>query len=283
MSEPRRLVAEGTEFERGVLRSARLDAPNDEGLKRTLLAIGAAAATLSTTSATAGAGVVAGGVAAGGGPSALAGAGASMLAKWVCIAVVVACAGTAVTDASLAPRHSTPPHLAAASAPAATLLLPAPSPLARVPGVLDLPATDHERPPGLEQTSAEAPSRVKGAANGHKGFANQERSAPAESAPALPLKPRAPSSLQEQVAVLDRVRALLAERNPARALEELDGYDHAFPSSDLGEEATVLRIDALVDDGDAPGAMALARRLLLKNPASPHAAHLRQVLGAHNL
>lgn len=282
MNEPRRLVAEGTEFERGVLRSARLDAPTDEAFKRTLLAIGAGAATLSTTAATAGAGVAAGGAAAGGGMTVLGGAGAGMLVKWVGIAVVVACAGTAVTDASLAPRHSAALHPAAVSK-AEIFLVPAPSPLDPAPVVPDAPAPDRERPPAFEHTPVGPPTQVAGAPNGHAASVNQERSPRGESAFALSVKPRAPSSLQAQVAALDRVRALLAERNTARALEELDAYDHAFPSSDLGEEATVLRIDAVIDDGDAPGAVALARRLLLKSPASPHAAHLRQVLGAHNL
>jgi hypothetical protein len=48
----------------------------------------------------------------------------------------------------------------------------------------------------------------------------------------------------------------------------------------LAEEATVLRVDALVAQGNAPAAAALALRFLAASPASPHGPHLRAVIEA---
>jgi hypothetical protein len=39
MTEPRRLIEDGTEFERSALASARLDVASDDGLKRVLVAM----------------------------------------------------------------------------------------------------------------------------------------------------------------------------------------------------------------------------------------------------
>jgi hypothetical protein len=51
----------------------------------------------------------------------------------------------------------------------------------------------------------------------------------------------------------------------------------------LSEEATVIRVDALEQQGDRAAAAALGRRYLAAHPASPHAPHLRAVIDlAHN-
>ncbi len=83
---------------------------------------------------------------------------------------------------------------------------------------------------------------------------------------------------------MDRARAELARRDASQALGELDAYDRAFPSGVLSDEATVIRVDAMTQQGDGATAAALARRYLAAHPASPHAPHLRAVIdGARNL
>ena len=280
MTEPRRLVEQGTEFERGVLRSARLDSPSDDGLKRTLLAIGAGAPTLSASASTAGAGGAAAGKAgaAGKGLTLLGGVGAGALVKWVGVAVAVACAGSALTNASLARRRSVPAHLPV-SAPAAMLSPSEAPPPNRAPGATGAGSQS----PSSEGSDLEPRPKATGTASDRVTHVASQRSAREELSAASSVEPRPASLLQAEVAALDRVRASLAERNAARALQELDAYERAFPNSDFAEEGTVLRIDALVDSGDVAAARVLARRFLLTNPATPHAAHLSQLLDAHNL
>jgi hypothetical protein len=61
-------------------------------------------------------------------------------------------------------------------------------------------------------------------------------------------------------------------------LRELDAFARLYPHSALSDEATVLRIDALVEIGDVAAAANLSRRVLSINPSSAHAEHLRSVL-----
>jgi hypothetical protein len=275
----RRLAEEGSDFDRDVLTSARLDEPRDEGFKRTLAAIGAGAATLSAASSTAGAGVIAGGAAgtATGGAASLAGGiGASAIAKWVGVALIVATTGAAVTTGYVAHSNapSASPRPASSSTTAnrplalpgsaeTTISLSGPSPSGAVdPGPPELPAIAESLAPPRVPAFRPASSEVAAAPRGVS---------------------RPPSRLDAEIAALDCVRSALAQHLPSRAIEALDAYDRAFPSSILSEEAAVLRVDSLFDVGDHAGATALARRFLRSHPSSPHAAHLRQLRGAENL
>jgi TolA-binding protein len=102
-------------------------------------------------------------------------------------------------------------------------------------------------------------------------------------APATP--PAAPTALEpprppalglgQQVAALDRARDALASGNAAGALRLVDEYDRQFPRGALAQEATALRIEALVQQGNRDAAGRLAERFLDANPRSPHAARIR--------
>jgi hypothetical protein len=282
MTEPRRLVEDGTEFERSILASARLDVAGDESLKRVLVAIGAGAVTLSATASTAGAGAAAGGSAgAAAGGALLGGFGAGAVVKWIGVGAV--CVGAAVTAASLARDRPAPvnPHLLVRSS-----LEPASAP----PPEIASSRAGQEPRPGAESSSLDPVPRFAPVAEARK-VGDSARSLPAapplgastaaqsRSTPeAVPL----PSILGAEVSALDRVRASLAAHDAAGALRALDAYDRTFPHSVLAEEATVLRVDAFVQSGDRTAAEALGRHFLLIHPASPHASHLRQLLDAHN-
>ncbi|HTN87691.1 MAG TPA: outer membrane protein assembly factor BamD, partial [Sorangium sp.] len=97
----------------------------------------------------------------------------------------------------------------------------------------------------------------------------------ARSAPVAPA-----DALREQVAIIDRARDALGAGDAAGCLSELDAYDMRFPRSAMGEEATVLRIEALIRLGDLARAADLGQRFLASRPTSPHAAGVRALLGA---
>jgi hypothetical protein len=305
---PPRLCEGGTEFERGVLASASLDTGGKDGLKRTLVALGIGAGTISAGAGTAAAGVATGGAAAGAGASA-AGAGASVVgwgvvAKWVGVAIVVA-AGGGATLSAVSVAHVPPPagptvpaatrpratdeRQATPRAPAQTVVperVPSrPDPIRSAPvPVVIAPATPR-LPVGAPATPA-APddSATRNAAPGPREASLAARgSIPAPTPFSSSLPPRSGSSLEAELLMLDRVRASLAMHDATAALAQLDTHARTFPALVLADEAIVLRVDALVAKGDLTGAEVLGRRFLAAHPASPHAPHLLRVLEAtHN-
>jgi TolA-binding protein len=109
------------------------------------------------------------------------------------------------------------------------------------------------------------------------------REVPATTPPAVPApaeEPKAPKraatraptdDVREEIRLLDHARAALLQHAPSRALERLDQYAQRFPRGALRQEATVLRIEALREQGDPARAAALAQEFLAQHPGSPHA------------
>lgn len=89
----------------------------------------------------------------------------------------------------------------------------------------------------------------------------------------------AADALREQVAMIDRARDALGAGDAAGCLAALDAHDERFPRSAMAEEATVLRIEALLRLGDRARAADLGERFLASRPTSPHAAGVRALLG----
>jgi TolA-binding protein len=111
---------------------------------------------------------------------------------------------------------------------------------------------------------------------------------PAAVAPAPESKPAAPSqgaqapTLSDEVAALQAARAALAERDASGAITALDHYKSRFPSGRLAQEATVLRIEALMQRGDHAAASTLADRFEASHPHSPYADRIRSIIAARN-
>jgi outer membrane protein assembly factor BamD (BamD/ComL family) len=82
------------------------------------------------------------------------------------------------------------------------------------------------------------------------------------------------------VALLDKARAALAAGDTGDALRTVDDYDARFPGGSLWQEATVLRIEALLHQGKQREAADLADRFLGSQPKSPYAAKIRGMLDA---
>jgi hypothetical protein len=99
----------------------------------------------------------------------------------------------------------------------------------------------------------------------------------ASGASTAPVSP-APTSLGDEVALLERARESLTASRPSDALASLDAYQARFPSGDLREEAVLLRVRALLAAGHAADARRLADDFARKNPASTYAPRIRALL-----
>jgi hypothetical protein len=88
-----------------------------------------------------------------------------------------------------------------------------------------------------------------------------------------------PESIADQARTLNGVRGVIAGGDGSRALSSLDDFARRFPASPLGEEALVLRIEALVASGDRDAARRSAARLFSQYPNSAYARRVRSVLG----
>jgi len=95
-------------------------------------------------------------------------------------------------------------------------------------------------------------------------------------------KTRNVPNLAGEVAALDKARAAAGVRDPARTLRLLDDYQRQYPNGDLGPEAQLLRIEALVQNGQSAVALPIARRMLKDAPTGPHAERIRSLLLAAN-
>ncbi|WP_441292544.1 hypothetical protein ACSRUE_21050 [Sorangium sp. KYC3313] len=268
MTDPKPLDEEATEFERALLRSWKQESPSSSARARALAIAGLAA------------GGVAGGTTAAPSPSAApaskAGAGKLLaLAKWglgAAIGVGLIGAGVALL------RPSAPPSAAAPSSePQATLTPPTAGdpPAATAPPIAPAPA------PSGPATRAPLPLQASAPPIPAPAAASPPR--PKSAAPRAGSAPGAPSdALGEQVAMIDRARDALAAGDAAGCLAALDAHDSKFPRSAMGEEATVLRVEALIRLGDRARAAELGQRFLASRPTSAHASGVRALLGAAN-
>jgi hypothetical protein len=85
-------------------------------------------------------------------------------------------------------------------------------------------------------------------------------------------------SIEREVALLDAVRSKLEAGAAGEAARALDVYDAEIPNGALRPEATVLRIRTLLLQGSGAAARAMADDFLAKNPTSVHAKRIRALL-----
>ncbi|WP_437963012.1 hypothetical protein WME76_48305 (plasmid) [Sorangium sp. So ce119] len=259
---------ETTDLERALLRSWKHESPSSSARARALAIAGLAAGTSAAPDAHAA-------------PAPKAAAGKLLtLAKWGLGAVIGAGllgAGVALLRPPAAPSAAAPPSEppAASAQPVAT----APPVADEPPAASAQPVTPAPAPSGpvtrapipLQASASPSPAPAAVASPPRPtGAASRARSAPVAPADAL----------GEQVAMIDRARDALGAGDAAGCLAALDAHDGRFPRSAMGEEATVLRIEALIRLGDRARAADLGQRFLASRPTSPHAAGVRALLGA---
>ena len=85
------------------------------------------------------------------------------------------------------------------------------------------------------------------------------------------------SGLQAQLSAIDDARAALARGGAAEALRLVDAYDAKFDAPLFAQEATVLRVEALVR-ADPVAARRVGDGFLARWPNSPHATKVRSLL-----
>ncbi len=283
MTTPRRLLEEGTEFERELLASAQLDVGTDAGRKRVALATAAAilSATTSTTTAAAGASV--------GGATTVA------LAKWAGVVVVtLGVAGGSIEIARTLPSARAPTMSAPEAAVTAHSLAagrahpppPVPEPSGDVNAAADPSPPVHAAGAPPVTTAALAsplattrPKETPSIPAQASGALSPSEPEPVSASFAIGSAPP-PPDLQAEVSALGKARAALGQHDGPAALEQLDAYAIAFPKGLLADEATVLRIDALELRGEPAAAAALGRRYLSAHPTSPYGARVRTVIDA---
>ena len=196
-----------------------------------------------------GAGIVAGTISA---PSdaaqqATQSAASSVAVKWG-VAGVIAIGASVVAFLSLQPKAHTPVVAPVSNTPTVSAV-PVPAPAAAVSGEL-VPVTKIEDLPTLtDSASADSPKSV--------------------GAP----------SLADEVAAIKSAKGALASGNAAQALRELDAYKQHFPHGRLAQEATVVRIEALIGSGNQTAAGTVADHFLAAHPDSPYSARVRTLVG----
>ncbi|MDB4933294.1 MAG: hypothetical protein JWP87_266 [Labilithrix sp.] len=265
MSDPKRLAA-GDGLGASLLASARGDAPRSAARARTAAALGLAV------------GVGAGAVGASIAPKAIGAgtsAGKAATALWLKLlaagAVTAAVAGgVVVVQPQLAGDHADA-TLRERTRPTATS-----SPVVTAPVVTPPPAEVVTPPPAA---TSEAPAPVA-APVALMAPATAMPAAPAPTPTATTLTAPTESPLARELRSLDDARSALGRGDATGALAHLDRHDRAFPSGPLRTEASILRIDALLARGgsaDRAAAQGLARDLLAREPAGPHAQRMRTI------
>jgi hypothetical protein len=281
MTAPRtRLIEAETDFERDLLRSWGHERPSDRARQRArgLFGVGTALGVSAASTATA-ASQVAGGAGAATGsmaPKAVT-LGALTLGKWLAAgAVVVAAAGVTVEYAR-SPSSAAAPSGAPIAAPVPRSPSP-PNPVHVSPAASDF---SRSVDPYMSSPAPPVPAMtVPQPASAREPAHAQEVSRPRAVMPAPgPSDDERPTlGLGEQVAALDRARNALASGDTTRGIRLLDEYQARFPKGILAQEATVLRIEALLAGGNRPAAADIASQFLASNPTSPHAARIRRLL-----
>ena len=251
MSDPKRLLTEGSDFERAMLEAWEAERPSAAARERVLAIVGAGA--IVGIGATAAGSAGAAGAAVRGGAS---------IAKWIAVgAIAIATTGATIAFVRHDSRHL--PARPVSTHPAST------------PDAIDSP------PLPIESASAMTAPAISDAIRSPASLAP---AMPAKK----PASPRAsqkndPSaanaaSLNAQIAWLDRARRAIEAGDPATALHLLDDYRATYPEGTLSQEAELLRIEALLAGGQRAAAESLATRFIAAHPSSPHARRIRELV-----
>jgi len=254
MTVPKRLIDEGTAFDRALLSAGRDERPSGDYERRVIAAASALPASASASA---------------GRPSLL-----SRLVRPQYLAVVVAIgAGTAFLSSTSVPRGGRSD--AASAATAEREVDPAPRPTTSFEaneGAL-LAVAVVATPDALPSAPAAAAPRASApAAPPSAPVAASAR----EIAPAV----ASGASLQREVELLDTVKRSLRSGAHADAERSLESYDAEFPSGTLKPEAGFLRIRLLLAKGDRAKARALGDELRTRYPNGVHARRIQAALAA---
>jgi hypothetical protein len=244
-----------------LIEASRRERPDPEARLRTLLALGVG-------------GPSGGSPPAGGEPSAGRGWRVLTTSKKVILAV---CGGGAIAGAAWFALAHRSPVPAAASNPSIPIVPPvAPPPTLGpvAPAIIEAPSK------GPATSAATGDREPPPRATLRRSIRRVPSAGPARSSEAVdPAKPLvAESTLAAEVAALERAHEALAGHDAGSAMRALDRYEANFPAGRLASEETVLRVQALLAEGDRHAAGALAERFFSVHPESSYARRVRDLL-----
>jgi hypothetical protein len=244
MNDPRRLSEVGADdFEHDLILSARRDAPRPAALRRTLVSIGVAVS-LPLGVATVAEGAVAVPVVK---------LGAVVLTKWLATGAAL---GVATAGGAKLAERAFAPETPVLVSPAAKRATPRAQTSSRATGESSSAVTV-EGPTALVQPAPIVPPAADTAR-----------------APA----PTPSASLPEEVRSLDAARQALSQGDARGALGVLGRYQARFENGALMPEARVLEVKALLAVGEHTRALTLAKRIMDRDPRSPHAEAVRALI-----
>jgi hypothetical protein len=276
MTDPKRWLDEGgggTAEERALLEVGRNSKMPSALRKRVWLGVAGGIAGVGASAGTAAGGAVGQGTAAKGTLSLLFSGAAT---KTVLAVAVLGGAGVGVTALRSGARPT----------PAATTIVPAPSPekienreatekAVQEPAVADTVASSAVP----QQPKARAPVAPHGGPRGAAvaPAATADDVTPPRTEPAP--ETHVASRLREESAAVVAVRKTLLSGEPAEALRMLDRLRSDFPNGALVQEREALTVRALVEAGQKDAARKRGDAFLRAFPRSPHAAEVRALLG----
>ncbi len=256
MSEPSRLCDDaGTDaFARTLLKAASIDREPDDGAARALVAlglVGAAAALDVGRSATGAAG------------KASSAATASVGAKLGVLALLAAGGIAAAIASSSPPKTSLIGPSAAGGAPATAVpSIAASDVLPASPQEAAIPVD--ELPPAAALSTASAPAH-----------APRSGRRPVDARPSVVASR---GGVGDEIALIDRARAAIADGDTANAAKELDTYDERFGDGSLVLEAMLARIELHLARSEDARARELCERFLRDHPNTAYDRRVRALL-----
>jgi hypothetical protein len=244
MKDLNRLLDEqGTDpLEADLLRLARSEGPSGESRRRILagLSVAVAAGTVSSASS----------AAASSGEAGTAAVASHTALKWGLFGTVLV--GAAAVALLVLGHHAAKPL---APANPAVLVAPAPVPAPAPEPVAAAPTNgDSAQVTKLEDLPTLPDSSASDAAHA------------------------AAPSLADEVAAIKSAKAALASGNAADSLRQLDAYRVHFAHGRLSQEASVVRIEALLKSGNQTAAKAAADRFLAVHADSPYASRVHTLI-----
>ena len=268
MKPPRRILDDGDEWARELISSARTDVPSEQFRRRLARQLGVAAGAAGVSSVASAKAVAAG-----------------IWLKWMAIGATasVLTLGGATTIVSI--QGNAPDTAAQVGAGIAAAGQSALQAQPTIPPTLPFPTPDAA--PTDSMASTAAPRRQLTPLTNNLRGRPVDRTTPLPSAPPVAQSAVARSdaaapatTLGEELAAINSVRAALAGKSAQTALRSLDEYASNYPNGHFTTEALILRVTALSALGDHASAKRLADDFLARHPDSPYARRLRSLSGA---
>ncbi len=88
--------------------------------------------------------------------------------------------------------------------------------------------------------------------------------------------------LREEIRLLDLARNAIQAHQPEDALVSLNTYANRFAKGAFKQEASVLRMQALAQQGDIGRASSMAKQFVESNPNSPYVGRAARIAKSSN-